>query len=97
MSEPVYVPFRSNVVSGDDFINSVVFDEACGDKPAYPRSPKIECYCDNRDCAVREVTVAAVYYGDVPQTPPAMHCPACGKLLRFENYLAEPRLLRVDR
>jgi hypothetical protein len=87
MSEPC--------VSGEDFMNSVVVDEDCGDRPSDPRVPKGVWYCDNPECPVREVTVEAFFWGpQLPKAPPPTHCGRCKELMRFLNYVREVRLLR---
>lgn len=56
--------------------------------------PEGEWYCENRDCAVREVIIRGKEYGDdMPKMPARMFCPACKNQLKFHHWIGHTTLV----
>ncbi len=74
MSEALYRPCVSDVLSGDEFLNAVVAGEPCGATPAFPRCPKGEWACDDPACPACEVVEFNLWHraGGLPP----LACPA---------------------
>src|SRR5262245_55226559 len=64
-----------DLIRMSELMGAVFADVPCGQKPHNPRVPKGEWYCENSDCAVREVQVRMKHFDKVPKRLPTLNCP----------------------
>jgi hypothetical protein len=97
LGEPhVYRQFRGGLIRMSQFDGAITRT-----RPA--RQPRDRClfegewYCSNERCEVRQVQMRFKFLDQPPATmPPKLHCPLCGKPLKFHHYLIDETLIRAD-
>lgn len=85
-----------NLMTGAELAAALVAEQPAK-RPENDRLPHGCWYCENEECVVREVTVAAKLPDPGDKLPAKLHCPCCQEVLSFQHWLTEVTLLPVQR